>query len=108
MAAAVYTTSDISAPHAAQEHFGENFDLGAPVAAASDYSRYVPAPLPLPMDVADSPPSLMHTHTKHQLDLARRMAERRRPAPPDVSATPGLGTSTGGTSSQSSVDTQAL
>ena len=82
----VYVNGTFSEPMTAQHNFQNKYDLDNPVEAMETYARYV---FIYPRDATDLllidpyiltfTPSIMHQHTKSQMDLATRSARRRSP-----------------------------
>ncbi|KAI9740490.1 MAG: hypothetical protein M1834_005070 [Cirrosporium novae-zelandiae] len=58
---AIYHTSDITSPTAAQQNFAQHREYVDPMQAMTSYAR------------------TMHEHTKHQMESATRPSRRRSP-----------------------------
>lgn len=76
--AGVYVRDDYSAPMSAQHNFANQFDLDNPSQSMSIYARYVVTLLPSRHCLQSLiQHSIMHEHTKHQLESATSSARRR-------------------------------
>lgn len=95
----VYMNASYADPVAAQDNFHDSYNFADPLEAMHSYSRYVLGLAPRPSQLRPNPqwpppPSLstldarltwseshsvMHQHTKRQMDSATRSARRRSP-----------------------------
>ena len=81
----VYVNGTFFEPMTAQHNFQNKYDLDNPVEAMETYARYVSIYLPVPETTFSCTGcinitcSVMHQHTKTQMDIATRSARRRSP-----------------------------